>query len=84
VLDVTERFAGDVADRVEVTQRTGGDPDLSSVPFEQGEDYLVGWTHVNGRAVAGRTRDGLRGISADPPDDRVRLPDIAALPHSED
>jgi hypothetical protein len=42
VLEVTERFAGDVADRVEVTQVDAITSDFSGVPFEVGQGYLVG------------------------------------------
>ena len=64
VLEVTERFAGDVADRVEVTQSTGGDPDLSSVPFELGKDYLVGASggRVSGCGITGLDTPELRAI----------------------
>lgn len=40
-LEVTERFAGEVADRVEVPQVDAADADFSGVPFEVGGDYLV-------------------------------------------
>jgi len=46
VLEVTERFAGDVADRVEVTQVDAMTSDFSGVPFEVGQSYLIG--AVNG------------------------------------
>ena len=42
LLDVTERFAGDVADRVEVAQVDAMTSDFSGVPFEAGQSYLVG------------------------------------------
>ncbi|CAN5340361.1 hypothetical protein BH09ACT4_BH09ACT4_00980 [soil metagenome] len=42
LLEVTQRFAGDVADRVEVTQTDGPDPEFSAVPFVVGKKYLVG------------------------------------------
>jgi len=42
VLEVTERFAGEVADRVEVTQVDAITSDFSGVSFEVGESYLVG------------------------------------------
>jgi hypothetical protein len=46
VLEVTERFTGDVADRVEVTQVDAITSDFSGVPFEVGQSYLIG--AVNG------------------------------------
>jgi len=42
LLEVTERFTGDVADRVEVTQIDAMTSDFSGVPFEVGQSYLVG------------------------------------------
>ncbi|TDW29203.1 hypothetical protein [Cryobacterium psychrophilum] len=42
LLEVTERFAGDVADRVEVTQVNAMTSDFSGMPFEAGQNYLVG------------------------------------------
>lgn len=41
LLEVTERFTGEVADRVEVPQVDATDGDFSGVPFEAGEEYLV-------------------------------------------
>ena len=42
VLDVTERFTGDVADRVRVSQVDAMASDFSGVPFVVGQSYLVG------------------------------------------
>lgn len=42
LLEVTERFVGDVADRVEVTQVDAVSSDFSGVPFAVGQSYLVG------------------------------------------
>jgi hypothetical protein len=42
LLEVTERFTGDVADRVEVAQVDAITSDFSGVPFEVGQSYLVG------------------------------------------
>ncbi len=42
LLEVTERFVGDVADRVEVTQVDAMSSDFSGVPFVVGQSYLVG------------------------------------------
>ncbi|MER3390684.1 MAG: hypothetical protein RJQ01_11720 [Microcella sp.] len=41
VLEVTERFTGEVADRVEVPQVDPLDGDFSGVPFDEGGDYLI-------------------------------------------
>lgn len=41
VLEVTERFAGDVADQVEVSQVAATAADFSGVPFETGQSYLI-------------------------------------------
>lgn len=44
VLEVTERFSGEIADRVEVPQVDRLTSDFSSEPFEVGESYLVAAT----------------------------------------
>lgn len=63
-LEVTERFAGEVADRVEVTQVDAIDSDFSSVPFELGESYLVaaGDGTVRGCGLSGPDSPELRAI----------------------
>jgi hypothetical protein len=70
VLEVTERFAGDVADRVEVTQVDAITSDFSGVPFEVGQSYLIG--AVNGTI----TSCGVTG----PDDARLRAVYDAAFP----
>jgi len=64
LLEVTERFAGDVADRVEVTQVDAITSDFSGVPFEAGQSYLVG--AVNGTitscGVTGADTADLRAV----------------------
>jgi len=61
---VTERFAGEVADRVEVTQVDAIDSDFSSVPFELGGSYLVAAGHgtVRGCGLSGPDSPELRAI----------------------
>jgi len=63
-LEVTERFAGDVADRVEVTQLDAIDSDFSSVSFEVGESYLVaaGDGMVRGCGLSGTDSPELRAV----------------------
>lgn len=63
-LEVTERFAGDVADRVEVTQLDAIDSDFSSVSFEVGESYLVaaGDGMVRGCGLSGADSPELRAV----------------------
>lgn len=63
-LEVTERFAGEVADRVEVTQSDAIDSDFSSVTFELGESYLVaaGDGTVRGCGLSGADSADLRAI----------------------
>jgi hypothetical protein len=66
-LEVTERFAGEVADRVEVTQVDAIDSDFSSVSFELGESYLVaaGDGTVRGCGLSGSDTAELRTIYDD-------------------
>jgi hypothetical protein len=63
-LEVTERFVGEVADRVEVTQPEAIDSDFSSVAFELGESYLIsaGDGTVRGCGLSGTDNPELRAI----------------------
>jgi hypothetical protein len=63
-LEVTERFAGEVADRVEVTQLDAIDSDFSSVVFEVSESYLVaaGDGTIRGCGLSGADNPELRAI----------------------
>ncbi|WP_283498990.1 hypothetical protein [Cryobacterium sp. PH31-O1] len=64
VLEVTERFGGDVADRVEVTQVDALTSDFSGVPFEVGQSYLVGALDgtITGCGVTGPDSAELRAV----------------------
>jgi hypothetical protein len=64
LLEVTERFAGDVADRVEVTQVDATTSDFSGVPFEVGQSYLVGALDgtITGCGVTGADSAELRAV----------------------
>lgn len=44
ILEVTERFAGDVDDRLSLTQVEATDGDFSGVPFTVGDAFLIGAT----------------------------------------
>ena len=63
-LEVTERFAGEVADRVEVPQVDALSSDFSSVPFEVGASYLVsaGDATIRGCGLSGTDSAGLRAL----------------------
>lgn len=63
-LEVTERFAGEVADRVEVPQVDALDSDFSSVPFELGASYLVsaGDATIRGCGLSGTDSAELRAL----------------------
>ena len=63
-LEVTERFAGEVADRVEVQQVDAIDSDFSIVSFELGESYLVaaGDGTIRGCGLSGPDSPELRAI----------------------
>jgi len=63
-LEVTERFAGEVADRVEVQLVDAIDSDFSIVPFELGETYLVaaGDGTIRGCGLSGPDSPELRAI----------------------
>jgi hypothetical protein len=63
-LEVTERFAGDVADRVEVRQVDAIDSDFSGVPFVAGGSYLVsaGDGVIRGCGLSGTDSAELRAI----------------------
>lgn len=63
-LEVTERFAGEVADRVEVQQVDAITSDFSSVPFEAGESYLVAASDgmISGCGLSGTDSAELRAI----------------------
>jgi len=64
LLEVTERFAGDVADRVEVAQVDAMTSDFSGVPFEVGQSYLVGAAEgtITGCGVTGTDSVELRAV----------------------
>lgn len=64
LLEVTERFAGDVADRVEVAQVDAMTSDFSGVPFEVGQSYLVGAVEgtITGCGVTGADSAELRAV----------------------
>lgn len=64
MLEVTERFAGEVADRVEVQQVDVITSDFSGVPFELGESYLVaaGDATIRGCGLSGTDSPELRAI----------------------
>ncbi|MBG6214928.1 MAG: hypothetical protein LH475_10865 [Cryobacterium sp.] len=64
VLEVTERFTGDVADRVEVTQVDAMTSDFSGVPFAVGQSYLVGALDgtITGCGVTGADSAELRAV----------------------
>ncbi len=63
-LEVTERFAGTVADRVEVQQVDALSSDFSGVPFELGKSYLVsaGDATIRGCGLSGTNSPELRAI----------------------
>ena len=63
-LEVTERFAGDIADRVEVPQVDAASGDFTGVPFEAGETYLVSATDgvVTGCGLSGADTAELRAV----------------------
>ena len=63
-LEVTERFAGEVADRVEVPQVDAASGDFSGVPFEAGEAYLVSATDgtIAGCGLSGTDSADLRAV----------------------
>ena len=64
LLEVRERFAGDVADRVEVTQVDAMTSDFSGVPFVVGQSYLVGAVDgtITGCGVTGADSAELRAV----------------------
>ncbi|WP_104198875.1 hypothetical protein [Cryobacterium sp. Y29] len=64
LLEVTERFTGDVADRVEVAQVDAVASDFSGVPFEVGQSYLVGAVDgtITGCGVTGADSNELRAV----------------------
>ncbi|MBC7762251.1 MAG: hypothetical protein H7201_10750 [Candidatus Saccharibacteria bacterium] len=64
VLEVTERFVGEVADRVEVAQVDAMTSDFSGVPFEVGQSYLVGAVDgtITGCGVTGADSAELRAV----------------------
>jgi len=66
-LEVTERFKGEVADRVEVPQDVAIDSDFSSVVFALGKSYLVaaGDATIRGCGLSGADRPELRAIYDD-------------------
>lgn len=63
-LEVTERFAGEVADRVEVQQVEAISSDFSGVPLELGQSYLVaaGDATIRGCGLSGTDSPELRAI----------------------
>lgn len=64
VLEVTERFAGEVADRVELPQVDTLTSDNSGVPYEVGQRYLIGAIDgtVTGCGVSGTDSAELRAV----------------------
>lgn len=64
VLEVTETFAGEVADRVEVPQVDATSSDYSGVPFAVGGDFLVGALDgtITGCGVTGEDSPELRAF----------------------
>ena len=64
LLEVTERFTGDVADRVEVLQGDAMTSDFSGVPFAVGQSYLVGAVDgtITGCGVTGADSAELRAV----------------------
>ncbi|MFA4840417.1 MAG: hypothetical protein WC580_01765 [Agrococcus sp.] len=64
LLEVTERFVGDVADRVEVAQVDAVTSDFSGVPFVVGQSYLVGALDgtITGCGVTGPDNAELRAV----------------------
>ena len=64
LLEVTERFVGEVADRVEVAQVDETTSDFSGVPFQVGQSYLVGATNgtITGCGVTGADSAELRAV----------------------
>jgi hypothetical protein len=64
VLEVTERFTGDVADRVEVAQVDALASDNSGVPFKVGQSYLIGAVAgtITGCGVSGTDSAELRTV----------------------
>lgn len=64
VLEVTETFAGDVADRVEVPQVDATSSDYSGVPFTLGGEFLIGALDgtVTGCGVTGVDSPELRAF----------------------
>lgn len=64
LLEVTERFVGEVADRVEVAQVDAMTSDLSGVPFAVGQSYLVGAVDgtITGCGVTGADSAELRAV----------------------
>jgi hypothetical protein len=63
-LEVTKRFAGPVADRVEVRQSHAINSDSSSITFELGKSYLVsaGDATIRGCGLSGTDSPELRAI----------------------
>lgn len=63
-LDVTETFAGEVSDRITVTQVDATSSDFSGVPFVEGSDYLVGAINgaMTGCGVTGEDTPELRAF----------------------
>ena len=64
VLEVTERFTGEVADRVEVPQVDTLTSDNSGVPFTVGQSYLIGAVDgtITGCGVTGTDSAELRTV----------------------
>ena len=64
LLEVMERFAGDVADRVEVAQVDATTSDSSGVPFDGGQSYLVGAVDgtITSCGVTGADSTELRAV----------------------
>ncbi|TFD67354.1 hypothetical protein [Cryobacterium gelidum] len=64
LLEVTERFAGDVADRVEVAQGDAMTSDSSGVLFTVGQSYLISAVNgtITGCGVTGADSAELRAV----------------------
>lgn len=64
LLEVTERFTGEVADRVELTDVDPSANDFSGVPYTVGQSYLIGAVDgkISGCGVSGTDSAELRAI----------------------
>jgi hypothetical protein len=64
VLEVTERFTGEVADRAELTDVDPTANDFSGVPYKVGQSYLISAVDgiISGCGVSGTDSAELRAI----------------------